>query len=118
MSKRTFFLGVAIIALLIISLYRAKYGAKDTAEELVTVQTAIELAEHEKAMLETDLSHMSRREWIEEYARKNLGMAPPRPGQIADEANLDRLIGPPVQPGAAPDSPTETGETPEPETRQ
>lgn len=104
MSRRALFLGILIIALLIVSLYRAKYGAKTTAKELVAVETAIAEAEKEKALLETELSHLSRREWIEEYARKELGMAPPRPEQMANEEDLDMLVGPPgprdVQPGA------------------
>jgi len=43
---------------------------------------------------------MSRREWIEEYARNELGMAPPRPEQMANERDLDALIGLPVDPAA------------------
>ena len=41
---------------------------------------------------------MSRREWIEEYARNELGMAPPRPEQMANERDLDALVGLPVDP--------------------
>ncbi len=39
---------------------------------------------------------MSRREWIEEYARGELGMAPPRPEQIISEDDLDYIVGEPV----------------------
>jgi hypothetical protein len=48
---------------------------------------------------------MSRRDWIEEYARKELGMAPPKADQMADEDDLDDVVGPPVDgtiPAAAP----------------
>ena len=38
---------------------------------------------------------MSRREWIEEYARTELGMAPPKPEQMASEGDLDALVGEP-----------------------
>lgn len=96
MSKRAFVFGLIIIVLLIVSLYRAKYGARDTAEELVAIEKQIEAAKQERALLETELSHMSRREWIEEYARKELGMAPPRAGQIATEDDLTELVGPPI----------------------
>ncbi|MAB11948.1 MAG: cell division protein FtsL, partial [Hyphomonas sp.] len=34
MSRRAFILGLVIVGLLVFSLYRAKYGAKDTAAEL------------------------------------------------------------------------------------
>lgn len=96
MNRKVFFFGLLIVALLVVSLYRAKYGARDTAEELASVEARIEEAQREKALLETELAHMSRRDWIEEYARRHLGMAPPRPGQMANEADLDEVIGPPV----------------------
>jgi cell division protein FtsL len=96
MSRRTFFFGLLIAALLIFSLYRAKYGARDTAADLMEVDAQIEAATKEKVMLETELAHMSRRDSIEEYARKKLGMAPPKADQMADEADLDVLVGPPT----------------------
>lgn len=99
MSRRAFLFGILVVGLLIVSLYRAKYGAKDTAAEIMAVEAQIEEAQHEKALLETELSHMSRREWIEEYARNELGMAPPRPDQIAAESDLDAVLGPPMKPG-------------------
>ena len=101
MSRRAFLFGILVAGLLILSLYRAKYGAKDTASEIMAVEAQIEDARHEKALLETELSHMSRREWIEEYARGELGMAPPRPDQIAGESDLDEVVGLPVRPGTA-----------------
>lgn len=110
MSRRVFVFGIIVVGLLIFSLYRAKYGAKDTAAELMAVEAAIENAQHEKAMLETELSHMSRREWIEEYARGELGMAPPRPDQITTEADLDLLIGPEMDIGARREARTDAGE--------
>ncbi|AXE65442.1 putative cell division protein FtsL [Hyphomonas polymorpha PS728] len=96
MSRKVFFFGLLVAGLLIFSLYRAKYGAKDTAAELMAVEAQIEEAQREKALLETELAHMSRRDWIEEYARKELGMAPPKPGQMANEGDLDEVVGPPV----------------------
>jgi cell division protein FtsL len=96
MNRNVFFFGLLVVALLVVSLYRAKYGARDTAAELATVEAGIEEAKREKALLETELAHMSRRDWIEEYARKELGMAPPRPGQMASEADLDLVVGPPT----------------------
>ena len=102
MSRRAFLFGILVVSLLIVSLYRAKYGAKDTASEIMAVEAQIEDARHEKALLETELSHMSRREWIEEYARGELGMAPPRPDQIAGESDLDEVVGLPVTSGVAP----------------
>lgn len=97
MSRKVFFFGLLVVALLVFSLYRAKYGAKDTAAELMAVEAQIEQALREKALLETDLAHMSRRDWIEEYARKELGMAPPKPGQMVNEGDLDEVVGEPVK---------------------
>ncbi len=96
MSRRAFFFGLLVVALLIFSLYRAKYGARDTAAELMAVEAQIEQAQRERALLETELAHMSRRDWIEEYARRELGMAPPKPDQMTYEHDLDLVIGPPV----------------------
>ncbi|MEQ8301182.1 MAG: septum formation initiator family protein [Hyphomonas sp.] len=101
MSRRAFLFGILVVGLLIVSLYRAKYGAKDTAAEIMAVEAQIEDARHEKALLETELSHMSRREWIEEYARGELGMAPPRADQVAGESDLDEVVGPPMKAGAS-----------------
>ena len=107
MSRRAFLFGLLVVGLLIVSLYRAKSGAKDTAAELMAVEAQIEDARHEKALLDTELSHMSRREWIEEYARNELGMAPPKPEQMITETDLDAVVGEP-QPLAA--SPVPDGE--------
>ncbi|MEX1249819.1 MAG: cell division protein FtsL [Hyphomonas sp.] len=96
MSRRAFFFGLLVAALLVFSLYRAKYGARDTAADLMAVEAQIEQAQKEKAVLETELAHMSRRAWIEEYARKELGMAPPKADQMADEDDLDDVVGPPT----------------------
>ncbi|MEE2923065.1 MAG: septum formation initiator family protein [Pseudomonadota bacterium] len=115
MSRRAFLFGLVVVGLLIVSLYRAKYGAKDTAAELLAVEAQIEDARHEKALLQTELSHMSRREWIEEYARTELGMAPPKPEQMASEGDLDALVGEPNSlVVSAPDEVDgESGEAPE-----
>lgn len=110
MSRRAFLFGLVVVGLLIVSLYRAKYGAKDTAAELMAVEARIEDARHEKALLETELSHMSRREWIEEYARRELGMAPPKPEQMASERDLDALVGEPQSLKIVTDQADRTGE--------
>jgi cell division protein FtsL len=113
MSRRVFFFGLLVAALLVFSLYRAKYGAKDTAAELMAVEAQIEEAEKEKAMLETELAHMSRRDYIEEYARKELGMAPPKPDQMASEEDLDQVVGLPVDGAAGAVSPQADETAPE-----
>lgn len=94
MSKKAFAFGLLVVALLIVSLYRAKYGARDARAEIAAVEQQIADAEARKALLEADLSHMIRREWIEEYARKELGMAPPRPEQFVRPEDLSARLEP------------------------
>ncbi len=96
MSRRAFLIGVVIIGLLIFSLYRAKYGARESAEEVAAIEVEIEEAIRERKILLGELSHLSRQEWIEEYARGELGMVPARAEQFARPEDLDELIGPPV----------------------
>ncbi|MCI4646141.1 MAG: septum formation initiator family protein [Hyphomonadaceae bacterium] len=94
MSKKAFLFGLAVIAVLIVSLYRAKYGASEARAEIEAVETQIADAEHRKALLEAELSHMIRREWIEEYARRELGMGPPSAQQFIRPEDLDARVGP------------------------
>ncbi len=93
MSRRAFIFGLIVIALLIIGLYRAKYGAREAVAEAERLGSEIVAAEEELALLQAELAHMSRREWIEEYARRELGMGPPRPEQFVSEAELERMLG-------------------------
>lgn len=99
MSRKAFIFGLLIAGMLIISLYRAKYGAREAREELKVTEAQIELALEKKSELETELSYLSRREWIETYARDRLGMRPARPAQVASESDLDILVGPPIESG-------------------
>lgn len=95
MSKKAFIFGLIVAGLLVIGLYRAKGGARESSAEIVRLEAEIAEAYRQKDLLEADLAHMSRREWIEEYARKELGMAPARANQFATDYNLDLLVGRP-----------------------
>ena len=94
MSRRAFLIGLAVIGLLIFSLYRAKYGARESAEEIAAVEAEIADAIEERKVLLGELSHLSRQEWIEEFARNELGMVPARAEQFVRADDLDRVIGP------------------------
>ena len=83
---------VAII--LVIGLYRAKDGARGSSADIARLEQEIASAYQQKRLLEAELAHMGRREWIEEYARNELGMQPARANQFATEFNLDLLVGP------------------------
>ncbi|MEM7662591.1 MAG: septum formation initiator family protein [Pseudomonadota bacterium] len=96
MSRNAFLFGLLVAMLLVVGLYRAKDGARQSSAEIVRLEAKIAEAYRQKALLEAELAHMSRREWIEEYAREKLGMGPARANQIATEFNLDVLVGEPV----------------------
>lgn len=97
MSKRAFLFGLAVVAVLIFSLYRAKYGAQDTVAEIRVVEAQIEAAEAEQAELLAEFAHRSRQEWIEEFARRELGMVPARAEQFVRTVDLDGRVGPPME---------------------
>ncbi|MEL7040851.1 MAG: septum formation initiator family protein [Pseudomonadota bacterium] len=98
MSKRAFLFGLAVVGLLIFSLYRAKYGAQETMAEIAVVEADIIAAEAARADLLAEFAHRSRQEWVEEYARKELGMVPARAEQFVRSVDLDGRIGPPSDP--------------------
>lgn len=97
MSKNAFLFGLAVVAVLIFSLYRAKYGAQETVAEIKIVEQEIAAAESEQADLLAEFAHRSRQEWIEEYARRELGMVPARAEQFVRTVDLDGRIGPPIE---------------------
>lgn len=97
MSKRAFFFGVAVVAFLIFSLYRAKYGARETVAEIAQVEQQIAQAKAAQGDLQAEFAHRSRQEWIEEFARRELGMVPARAEQFVRTVDLDGRIGPPVE---------------------
>lgn len=94
MSKRAFFFGLAVIAVLIFSLYRAKYGARESAEEMAKIDAQIEMARLEQTELLTEFAHRSRQEWIDEIARRDLGMVPARVEQFILPGDVDERLGP------------------------
>jgi len=96
MSKPAWIFGLLVVAVLIAGLYRAKYGARDVADEIVAVERQIEAAEQRLTMLEAEVSHLGRREWIEEYARNELGMAPADASQFIRPSDLDNRVGLPA----------------------
>jgi len=92
MSKRAFYFGLFVVAVLIFSLYRAKYGAQDSAEAIAAVEAEIVLEEERRLELLAELSHRSRQEWLEEYARERLNMGPPRADQYVSLNQLEDRI--------------------------
>lgn len=96
MSRKAFVFGLVVIGILIFSLYRAKFGARESANEIARIEAEIEQAKILQLELKAELSHRARQDWIEEYARNTLGMVPTRAEQFVQSADLDRRIGPPA----------------------
>ncbi len=95
MSLKSFSFGVLIIILLVTGLYQAKNHARVSGEEIVHLETELAKAYKQKSLLQAEYAHMSRREWIEDYARQHLGMGPAKAHQFVDKYTLDLLIGAP-----------------------
>jgi len=93
MSRRAFLIGIFVAAILVIGLYRAKDGARESSVEIRRLEAEVSEAYRQKSLLEAELAHLSRREWVEAYARQELGMGPARANQFASEYNLDLLVG-------------------------
>ena len=104
MSQRAFLFGILVITVLIFSLYRAKDGARDTDKEIAKVEAEIVAAKARQVDLQAELAHRSRQEWIEEYARHNLGMVPPSGAQFVRMDELETQLGP-VPAQTSPDIP-------------
>ncbi len=100
MSRNAFLFGLFVAIILVIGLYRAKDGARDSSADIARLEQEIADAYKQKRLLEAELAHMGRREWVAEYARIELGMQPARANQFATEFNLDLLVGP-VRPEGA-----------------
>jgi cell division protein FtsL len=94
MSRNAFIFGLLVAVILVIGLYRAKDGARDSSADIARLEQEIADAYKQKRLLEAELAHMGRREWVAEYARVELGMQPARANQFATEFNLDLLVGP------------------------
>ena len=93
MSRRIFIGGLVLVALLVVSLYRAKYATRESEREIARVEREIQAAEIQQELLRSELSHLSSKDWIEEYARTELGMVPVKAEQFIDESDLDQRIG-------------------------
>lgn len=82
MNRASFIFALLVVALLIFSLYRAKYNARETAEAFSAIEASIASEERRHLELLAEFSHLSRQEKIEEYARNELGMVPARTDQF------------------------------------
>ncbi len=91
MTRRGWIIGILVAALLVVSLYRAKYGARESQAELRDLRDEIAATRKEIDVLRTDFSYLSSPEWLSEYATRKLGMSPQRPDQIKTEDEMARM---------------------------
>lgn len=113
MTRTAWIIGLVVAALLVVSLYRAKYGARESAAQERALNKEIAALEDDIRALRNKVSERTNLVWIEEYARTVLGMAPPQaasvmtPGEVAawvgaeeEAAALQGALGPvPAQGG-------------------
>ena len=91
MTRRGWIIGILVAALLVVSLYRAKYGARESRAEMGDLREQIAAVREDIDVLRNEFSHLSSPEWLSEYATRRLGMSPPRPDQIKTVDELARL---------------------------
>jgi cell division protein FtsL len=93
MTRTAWIIGLVVAALLVVSLYRAKYGARESAAQERALKKEIVALEEDIRALRNEVSGRTNLVWIEEYARSVLGMGPPRaeaimtPGEVAAYAS-------------------------------
>lgn len=94
MSWKSAGFALLLITLLVVSLYRAKDGARQSEAHIAALQIELNQAiETRQELLET-LEDSAAREWLEAYARDELGMSPVSARQIVNELNIDAVLGP------------------------
>lgn len=89
MMKHIFIVALVVVGFLAVSVYRAKLGAQEAERRIEALQVKVSGLEEELAVLRAEEAHLSRPERIGPIARKELGLAPVQPEQMAGEAALE-----------------------------
>jgi len=110
--KRLAIIGVLVVAVMAVAVYRAKLGAEETQGRIEELKADVADTEKAIAALKADEAMLTRPERIGAIAQQQLGLEPAHPGQyVASEALKQRLgeeslrlpaPGQPPQGGAAP----------------
>ncbi len=90
--KRFFFVALFVVALLAVSVYRAKEGAQESEEQIRQLEAQIALEREEVRALRAEEAHLSRPERIGPLAQEKLGMFPVKPEQMKQEADLNQRL--------------------------
>lgn len=110
MSWKSAGFALLVIGVLVVSLYRAKDGARASGQEIELLQAELDKAIAQQEELQGQLDRSATRRWLETYAETELGMSPVRAEQILSDMNIDQVLGPP-----AGDSPSSLTSAPEPD---
>ncbi len=87
--KRLIVISLFVIALLSVSVYRAKEGAQESEAKIAQLEKEIAAEKEDLRVLKAEEAHLSRPERIGQLASEKLGMGPVRPEQMSGEVAFD-----------------------------
>ena len=90
--KKIFIFAIIAVALLAVSVYRAKQGARESEAQIRALKEEVARQEEELSVLKAEEAHLSRPERIGPLARETLGLQPARPDQFMEEGALNDHI--------------------------
>ncbi len=91
--KRLIIIGVLVVIVLAVGVYRAKLGAQETEGRIAGVKTEIRSVADEIAVLKAEEAYLSRPERIGPIARDQLGLKPAAPEQYTAPEMVARRVG-------------------------
>ena len=91
--KRLLIVGGLIVAVLAVSVYRAKLGAEETESKIDDLQVEARKVTEEISVLKAEEAYLTRPERIGPIAREQLGLQPAQPEQYTAPEALSRRLG-------------------------
>ena len=91
--KRLLVVGGLIVAVLAVSVYRAKLGAEETETKIEGLQAEARKVTEEISVLKAEEAYLTRPERIGPIAREKLNMQPAQPEQYVAPEALSRRLG-------------------------
>src|SRR5690348_10899212 len=91
--KRLLVVGGLIVAVLAVSVYRAKLGAEETEGKIGDLQAEARKVTEEISVLKAEEAYLTRPERIGPIARDQLGLQPAQPEQYTAPEALARRLG-------------------------
>jgi cell division protein FtsL len=112
--KRLLIVGGLIVAVLAVSVYRAKLGAEETESKIEDLAAEARKVTEEISVLKAEEAYLTRPERIGPIARDKLNMQPAQPEQYVAPEALSRRLGEeelrlPQQDAAPPEQPKTGG---------